>query len=52
MDVFAATRVQIEARDRRAARQAWLLAATDLLVLYACFAAGRIANYLVSGLPW
>jgi undecaprenyl-phosphate galactose phosphotransferase len=52
MDLLAATQVQIEARDRRAVRQAWLLAGLDLLVIYTCFVVGRLANWLFSGLSW
>jgi undecaprenyl-phosphate galactose phosphotransferase len=52
MDVLAATERQLELRSRRAIREAWLLAACDLLVVFACFVAGRAMNYLFSGLPW
>ena len=52
MDVLAATERQLEVRSRRAVREAWLVAACDLLVIYACFAAGRATNYLFSGTPW
>jgi undecaprenyl-phosphate galactose phosphotransferase len=52
MDVLAATERQLEMRSRRAMREAWLVAACDLLVIYACFAAGRATNYWFSGTPW
>jgi hypothetical protein len=52
MDVLAATERQLEVRSRRAVREAWLVAACDLVVIYACFAAGRAMNYLFSGTPW
>ena len=52
MDVLAATERQLEVRSRRAAREAWLVAACDLMAIYACFVAGRAMNYLVSGVPW
>jgi undecaprenyl-phosphate galactose phosphotransferase len=52
MDVLAATERQLQVRSRRASREAWLVAACDLAVIFACFVAGRAMNYLVSGMPW
>jgi undecaprenyl-phosphate galactose phosphotransferase len=52
MDVLAATERQLKIHSRRATREAWLLAACDLVIVYACFAAGRTVNYLFSGTPW
>ena len=52
MDLLAATPVQVEARGRRVLRQAWLLAAVDLFVVYACFAIGRTTNWVVNGLTF
>jgi undecaprenyl-phosphate galactose phosphotransferase len=52
MDVLAATERQLEMRSRRALHDAWLLAACDLVVIFACFAAGRAMNYWFSGIPW
>jgi undecaprenyl-phosphate galactose phosphotransferase len=52
MDVLAATERQLEIHSRRAVREAWLLAACDLIVVYGCFVAGRTVNYLFSGTPW
>jgi undecaprenyl-phosphate galactose phosphotransferase len=52
MDVLAATERQLEMRSRRAVREGWLLAAGDLLVILACFVAGRTMNYWFGGIPW
>ena len=52
MDVLAATERQLEMRSRRAVREGWLLAAADLVVVLACFVAGRIVNYWFGGIPW
>ncbi len=52
MDVLAATERQLEVRSRQAAREGWLLAACDLLVIFACFVAGRTMNYWFSRIPW
>src|SRR5262245_36753854 len=52
MDVAATTERHLEMRSRQAVREAWWLAAGDLLVIYAAFAAGRVANWLFSGRNW
>ena len=52
MDVLAATERQLEMRSRQALRDGWLLAACDLIVILACFVAGRTMNYWFSGIPW
>ena len=52
MDVLAATERQLEVRSRQAAREGWLLASCDLLVIFACFVAGRTMNYWFSRIPW
>ena len=52
MDVLAATERQLEMRSRQALREGWLLAACDLIVIFACFIAGRTMNYWFSGIPW
>jgi undecaprenyl-phosphate galactose phosphotransferase len=52
MDILAGTGSQISARSRRLALQAWLLASIDLLIIFGSFAAGRVMNYLFSGVPW
>ncbi len=52
MDVLAATERQLEMRSRHAVREGWLLATCDLIVILACFVAGRTMNYWFSGIPW
>jgi undecaprenyl-phosphate galactose phosphotransferase len=52
MDVQAVTERQLAVRSRRAMLEAWLLAGLDIVVILACFIAGRSMNYLVSGIPW
>jgi undecaprenyl-phosphate galactose phosphotransferase len=52
MDVLAATERHVRIHSRRAISKAWLLAGCDLVVIFACFVAGRAMNYLVSGMPW
>jgi undecaprenyl-phosphate galactose phosphotransferase len=52
MDVLATTERHLELRSRREAREACWLAAADLLVIYAAFTIGRVANWLFSGLSW
>jgi undecaprenyl-phosphate galactose phosphotransferase len=52
MDVVAASARQLEIRSRHALREGWLLATCDLIVMFACFVAGRTMNYWFSGIPW
>jgi undecaprenyl-phosphate galactose phosphotransferase len=52
MDLQAATWAHIKARSRRAVHEGWLLCIVDLVVIFACFALGRLTNWLFSGLTW